>query len=397
IKALKNAESANNAKTEFLANMSHEIRTPMNGIMGMLQLLQHTHLTEKQISFVELSLASANSLLKILDDILDYAKIVSGEISLESIKFNIVDEIERMLNIFKIQCDKKNIAIELNISDQIPATLIGDPLRLGQIIMNLVNNAIKFTPQGGKISISLSPQEMHDNYIIMHCSVKDTGIGIPLEMQSKIFQKFSQADESITRIYGGTGLGLAICKQLVEIMGGTIYVISKENEGSNFIFTFKIHYLSTSLENMSEEKQVLKNSLLPYAIQVLVVDDIESNRILAREILTMLGCHVDMVESGELALRAIEYKDYHLILMDCQMPGLDGFKTTEFIRKIETHNHKRHVIIALTANALEQTRNRCLDAGMDDYLTKPIELDLLLIALKKNLHLSSVPEIKEAK
>lgn len=246
IKALNDTEKSSNsskAKIEFLANLSHEVRTPMNGIIGMLELMSHTAIDEKQKNYIEKSQQSANTLLKILEGMLDYANVESGSISLEAIPFNLLHEMQLLMDVFKIQCASKNLALDFTFSDRIPETVVGDPARVKQIFVNFVSNAIKFSHKDGKIAINIALNKIHKHYVILGCSVEDTGIGIPLELQSKIFQKFSQADSSYTRQYGGIGLGLSMNNELIQRMNGTLHVISEEAKGANFLFTLKLGLL----------------------------------------------------------------------------------------------------------------------------------------------------------
>lgn len=396
--AIKSAKKSNAAKTIFLANMSHEIRTPMNGIMGMLQLLQDTELSEKQKKYVSRAFDSAKSLLTLLGDILDFTKIEAGKISFESLCFNLNTEMESLLVPFKMVCNKKNIKLQYNYDNQLPRTLVGDPLRIKQVFNNLISNAIKFTPEGGRIDINIGLKSIEPYKTTIFCKVKDTGIGINKDAIPKIFDMFSQADDSTTRKYGGTGLGLAITKQLVELMGGEITVNSQEGKGCTFLF-------SLCLGLKEEENTVAHVVTLPTTLKtpasILLVEDNELNQRVAENMLTSLGCNVDIANSGESAIDAIQKKKYDLIFMDCQMPGMDGFKATQKIRTLEakdttvTSSHadlpasikatqkENNIIVALTANALKETRERCLHSGMNDYLTKPVSYTELKAVLLK--------------
>lgn len=385
--ALKVAQASNAAKTSFLANMSHEIRTPLNGIMGMLQLLLATKLDEKQSQFVEKSYSASESLLKILGDILDYSKIDSYQMSLESVVFDFRKEINTCIEVLNPLLVKKNTKIAVNIDDELPSSIIGDPIRIKQIFTNLIGNAIKFTPEEGKISVNVVLAEMKDGFIKVDCAVSDNGIGIPLTSQATIFEMFSQADDSITRKYGGTGLGLAITKRLVELMGGQIEVISREGEGAIFKFDLKLWAdKDTFIKDVSES--IVQHDEMPqFPVDVLIVEDNELNQTVTFNMMKSLGCNqIDIASSGELALKAIKEKDYQLILMDCHMPGMDGLTATKKIRELEQQNKtEKKIIIALTANALAGMEERCLEAGMDAYVSKPLKFEYLTQILQKYL------------
>lgn len=390
--ALIAAEQSNVAKTQFLANMSHEIRTPMNGILGMLQLLMHTSLDDKQSHYVQKGYECANYLLKLLGDILDFTKIEAGKIELERLEFDLKQEIESFMVLFAVQCKQKQIEFTKRFDKSIPQRLIGDPSRIRQVLHNLASNALKFTPTGGKISIEFNATKMPQQELLLSISLTDTGIGIPLESQVKIFDIFSQADESTTRKFGGTGLGLAISKQLVEQMGGTISVDSTVGIGTTFTFTIKVKKAEINNTSTLNNENVVKAEPLivrkaNYNSQILIVEDDEVNQEIARDVLTLFGCHVKTAPSGKQALKAVQEKKYDMILMDCQMPEMDGFETTEAIRRYESlqENDDKTVIIALTANAQKEVKERCLAAGMDDYLMKPLKIQELSGVLQKYL------------
>ncbi len=384
--SLKAAENSNKAKTQFLANMSHEIRTPMNGILGMLQLLLHTSLNDTQKNYATKCFESANSLLRIIGDILDFTKIEAGKVEFESREFNIKNEFETMIVMFSSQCEEKKLSLKLTYDDNIPVFVKGDDFRMKQVITNLVNNAIKFTPANGQINIIVKANDIKSDYLLMSVSVSDTGIGIPQDMHCKIFDVFSQADESTTRMHGGTGLGLAICKHLVENMGGTIDVKSEVGKGSTFTFTMKFSTANKS----STAKAITEAVTLPqFKANILLVEDNMLNQIVVNDMLKLLGCNIDTVNTGKEAIEAVQHQKYDIILMDCHMPVMDGFKATESIRKIEkdysSPEKKKAIIVALTANTLKGTKERCLEAGMDDYITKPINYSVLCSTLVQHL------------
>jgi signal transduction histidine kinase/ActR/RegA family two-component response regulator len=385
--SLKAAEQSSKAKMLFLANMSHEIRTPMNGIIGMLQLLIHTTLDETQKNYVEKSFENASSLLRIIGDILDFSKIESGKVDFENTEFNIQAEFSAMIALFKPQCEDKSLQIELTIDDKIPNMVIGDAFRIKQIMNNLVNNAIKFTPEHGHITISIDLLEIHLDNLTLEISVIDTGIGVPESFQGKIFDIFSQADESTTRKYGGTGLGLAITKHLVEQMGGKIELSSEEGKGSTFTFSLKLGLPQNQFKHLP--KTTLPISNLPqFKANILLVEDNHLNQIVVNDMLRSLGCKIDIVDSGQEAIDAVKKQNYDLIFMDCHMPEMDGFKVTKEIRALESQhntNNSKNIIVALTANTLKGTKERCKDVGMDDYLSKPLNYSQLCGTLIKYL------------
>lgn len=376
------AERSNRAKTIFLANMSHEIRTPLNGVLGMLQLLKHTQLDDKQHHYLEKCYESANSLLGIIGDILDFSKIEAGKLEFENKIFNLLYEMASIVQIYKMQCKDKPLTVELIFEDNVPEQVKGDVLRVKQVINNLISNAIKFTPANGKVTLHVSLDEAMAKEVTICFAVTDTGIGIPEEFQSKIFDVFSQADESTTRKFGGTGLGLAIVKQLVEHMGGEIFLKSKLNQGSTFSCTikFKIPEQQEKIKEIDPNKDTHK----VFDANILVVEDNPLNQIVLDEMLSYLGCKTKIVDSGQKALHLIEDEDFDVIFMDCHLPDPDGFTITELIREHEKQDPtKKQIIIALTADAMTETQERCFDVGMNDYLTKPIEIKQLQNMLNK--------------
>ncbi|MGD9591550.1 MAG: ATP-binding protein [Candidatus Berkiella sp.] len=382
--SLKAAQESNLAKAQFLANMSHEIRTPMNGVLGMLQLLMHTPLDDAQTNYAKKCFDSANSLLRIIGDILDFSKIEAGKVNFENKQFNLKEELNSLLIIYLAQAKEKNIAIDLIIDDEIPSAVNGDAFRIRQIMNNLVNNALKFTPENGKISIEVTLKSAYMNKIVLQFSVKDNGIGIKEEMQSKIFEAFSQADESTTREYGGTGLGLAICKHLVSLMGGEIAVTSMLGTGSRFTFTLVLDKAENK-PSLQAQKPTLVH-VPQFQANILVVEDNLMNQSVLCDMLKTLGCHTNVAPSGSKAIDAIKKDKYDLIFMDCHMPGMDGFVATQKIRELQTHDqNNKLIIVALTADTLKGTKEHCLSVGMDDYLTKPINYSHLCTVLSKHL------------
>ena len=374
--SLEKAEEANKAKGDFLANMSHELRTPMNGVLGMAHLLADTALTTDQMEMVSTINGSAENLLMLLNDILDFSKIEAGALMLEHIAYDLKGAITNAVNLLRPQADKKSIVLEMECEPNIPAHVWGDPGRMHQIIVNLLGNAVKFTSQG-HVRLVARVQEMGDDEIL-HISVEDTGIGIPAHKIGDMFKKFSQVDASVTRKFGGTGLGLAITKQLVTLMGGRIGVESAEGKGSTFWFAVPLKPAEASEVLRTEEGRgfycIAAEHLRPIGeAKVLLVEDYPVNQVFARKLLAKFGvCHIDTAENGAQALLKYRSHVYDIIFMDCQMPELDGYQTTEKIRLMEEGTPLHTPIVAMTANAMMGDREKCLKAGMDDYLSKPL-------------------------
>ncbi len=395
--------SATKAKSEFLANMSHEIRTPMNGVIGLTQHLSMMNLSEEQRDLVHTIRDSGDTLLTIINDILDFSKIESGNLQLEEHPFILTDIIKSVCNLLSTQATKKNINLEYAIADDIPAYLLGDSSRLRQILLNLVGNAIKFTEYGG-VDLSVNSQIIGNNqgfpaYQIM-MTIKDTGIGINKQNLQKLFQPFNQGDASISRKYGGTGLGLVISKSLVGLMGGKIWVESLGNvagnppenwvfnpentqiQGSIFHFTFitKEVLASSLTAKYAHENDKKEGETNKIYLKILLAEDNKVNQKVALMTLKKLGYTADIANNGLEVLAMIENQLYDVILMDMQMPEMDGITATKMIREA---NISQPWIIALTANALIQDRQICSDAGMNDFLAKPLVITELTEALKK--------------
>jgi signal transduction histidine kinase/CheY-like chemotaxis protein/HPt (histidine-containing phosphotransfer) domain-containing protein len=379
------AEEANRAKSEFLANMSHEIRTPMNGVVGFLSLLEKTDLNTSQREFIDTIKASSETLLAVINDILDISKIEAGKMELENIPFNIITIIERTVFLFNGRAKEKEIKLNLSIDSKIPDFLKGDSTKLRQVISNLISNAVKFTNEGEiLVEASLVNQTEVDTEI--YFKVRDTGIGMNEHEMAKLFKPFSQADSSSTRKYGGTGLGLAICKKIVELMGGTIGVVSKKDEGTTFYFNLilnnpseeEIFNLKQEDKNMTDIKFMEESDL-----RILLVEDNEINRRFFINSLKLIGLSCDIAVNGLEALNACEIKDYHIIFMDCQMPEMDGYEATRKIRQLEAGS-KRTTIIAMTAHSMKGDANECFKAGMDDYLSKPFVFEQMVEMLQKH-------------
>ena len=380
------ANAASIAKSEFLANMSHEIRTPMNGVIGMLDLLLDSGLGERQRHYAQSARLSCRNLLAVINDILDLSKVEAGKMELEEVGFDLRTVLFELEELLTLRAQEKKLDLRFDIDPAVPELLVGDPVRLKQVLFNLVGNALKFTETGG-VTVLADSLSMSGNEVLLRFSVRDTGIGIPARQRESIFQNFTQVDASITRKYGGTGLGLAICKRLVTLLGGEIGLSSEEGRGSEFSFTARFRVQTGERKAAAPALAFALPKQLDFRrARVLLVEDNLINRDVAGAILEKWGFCVEVAVNGAEAIETLRRKHFDLVLMDIQMPVLDGLEATAILRDPASCVLDPAVpVVAMTAHAMPEDRRRCLEAGMDDYVPKPIDPEQLLPVLARVL------------
>jgi two-component system, sensor histidine kinase len=379
-KAREQAVAATRAKSDFLACMSHDIRTPMNAIIGIADVLTESELNAEQRNQLRVLRSAGETLLNLINDILDFSKIEAGQLHLENIGYNLPQLVADTVEITRLRAKEKGLAVEAIIDPDVPRGVLGDPTRMRQVLINLIGNAIKFTEKGG-VTVRVTRDTTFPGTRLKF-SVADTGIGIPHEKQNQLFQKFMQVDSSTTRKYGGTGLGLAICKQLVEMMGGKIGVESESGRGSTFHFSLDVTADATvaaSGDGMAKSGAPLAETAVIPPVRILLVDDTPENRLLIQTYLKKTPHQVETAENGEVALSMFKEKSCDLVLMDMQMPVMDGYTATREIRKWEQSSGRKPTpVVALTSHAMSEDAKKSLDAGCTDHVVKPIRKARLL-------------------
>ncbi|PWJ42555.1 response regulator [Sediminitomix flava] len=367
--AKDNAEKAMRAKTDFLSAMSHEIRTPLNGVVGIVNLLIQSEPLERQMRNLRTLKFSSENLMAIINDILDYNRIEAGKLDLEEVDFDLAEVVDNLMNTWLTKANEKGVNMELQVDDNELEILKGDSTRLVQVLNNLIGNAIKFTEKG-TVTLGIEKVKDLENILVYHFRVKDTGIGIPENKLGKIFDSFSQADSSTSRKYGGSGLGLAICMHILKAQGSQIYVESIEGEGSTFYFTIRFKKSNKTVEELKNNESIDFKGL--DGTEVLLVEDNPFNTDIATQFLQVWGCNVSHAENGIQAVERIQERPYDIVLMDLQMPEMDGYEATQRIRGLDG-KYKEIPVLALTASALLEVRKKVYEYGMNGYITKPFD------------------------
>ena len=380
------AEEASRKKGQFLSTMTHEIRTPLHAVTGIAHLLMRENPKPEQLEYLEMLRFSADNLMVLINDILDFNKIEAGKIELEEITFNLTELIHGIQQSLAYKAREKNIGLELTIKGNIPPAIVGDPVRISQILNNLIGNAIKFTEKGGVI-IKVQATGENDKFINLYFEVSDSGIGIPKAKLHTIFDSFTQASSDTTRKFGGSGLGLTITRQLLKLMGSDIAVSSEEGKGTVFNFTLQLEKSEEQRSESEQTWQIEGEGLYERAIYLLMVEDNEINRVIAGQILRTWNIAIDYAENGLVALEKLKNKQYDIILMDLQMPKMDGYETTKAIRAWDDHYYQSVPIIALTASATTEAKNKVYAHGMNGFVTKPFRPDDLFRTIVQHLNL----------
>jgi len=392
----KEAQKANQLKGEFLANMSHEIRTPMNGILGMLELMNELDLSDDAVTYANRAKRSAEGLLTVINDILDFSRLENDALHLQHDDFALAGVLEDVTNVVALTTAEKGITLESSVAEDVPARVIGDAGRVRQILFNIIGNAAKFT-DAGSVCVDVALAAQSDDTVDIRFEIEDTGMGIEPAIIESLFDRFVQADTSDTRKHGGTGLGLSISRRLVEMMDGEINITSDHGHGTTVSFTIRLDQCEPTADDLANAEAARKSvdaSEQPFKldrpIHVLLAEDNRTNQMVATGMLKKIGCTVDAVMDGQQALEFIERTRYDLVLMDCQMPVMNGYEATIAIRI--TQSPAELPVIAITAHAMEGDRQKCLDAGMNDYLSKPIRFDELQEKISKWANQHSIAE-----